>query len=431
MFEQALLIIIAVISAFALLFAIKASGGGKGSVASELLELQKDVRTAFETQSRLFKELNEQVLLRQKENSDSSISYFTNFSGAQKAELAILQKKLEDILKSNETTMQVATQALRSGIQSLQESNEKKLEQMRQTVDEKLQNSLEQRLSQSFGLISTQLEAVYKGLGEMQSLAVGVGDLKRVLTNVKTRGTLGEVQLGAILEQMLAANQFERNVAIKKGSQERVDYAVIFPGKNDEKTFLPIDSKFPMEDYGRLSAASELGNEAEVEQARKELAKRVLLEAKSISEKYINQPLTTDFAILFLPTEGLYAEVIRNNGLFEKVQNEHKVLLCGPTTLTAILSSLQMGFRTLSIEKRSSDIWRHLTAFKNEFGKFVDLLEKTQKKLTEASNTIDQATKSNKRISKTLNEVSTLGGPTESVIILNDEVEAELEEDTN
>lgn len=422
MLEVVLLIATLCASLLAVYFARKHRDNLPSSMADELLALQKDMRSEFELQKRLFKDLNEQVLLRQKENSDASISYFTNFSGAQKSEMTNLQRKLEEILKSNENSMRLATQSLQTGIQSLQESNEKKLEQMRQTVDEKLQNSLEQRLSQSFQVISGQLEAVYKGLGEMQTLAVGVGDLKRVLTNVKTRGMVGEVQLGNILEQMLAPNQFERNVAIKKGSQERVDYAVIFPGKNDEKTWLPIDSKFPVEDYQRLCTASEAGNEVEVELARKELAKRVQLEAKSISEKYIHLPVTTDFAILFLPTEGLYAEVIRNNGLFEKIQNDYKVLLCGPTTLTAILSSLQMGFRTLSIEKRSSEIWRHLAVFKQEFNKFVDLLEKTQKKLTEASNTIEQATKSNKRISKTLSEVSSLGAPEEEMELIVEDV---------
>ncbi|MFA6860492.1 MAG: DNA recombination protein RmuC [Clostridia bacterium] len=425
-----ILLIIVLIGLGTLIYLAIQNGKKNGkNISDDLLSLQKDMRVEFEMQKRLFESLNEQVLARQKDNSDSSINFFANFSSSQKTEISILQRKLEDILKSNETSMQTASLVLQNGLKNLQESNEKKLELMRQTVDEKLTVSLERRLSESFNVISNQLESVYKGLGEMQNLALGVGDLKRVLSNVKNRGVIGEIQLGNILEQMLAPNQFERNVATKKGSQERVDFAVIFPGKNDEKTLLPIDSKFPIEDYQRLCLASEAGNEAEVETARKDLIKRVNLEAKSISEKYINLPYTTDFAIMFLPTEGLFAEVLRSSGTFEKIQSENKVLICGPTTLTAILSSLQMGFRTLSIEKRSSEIWKHLGVFKQEFTKFVDLLEKTQKKLSEASNTIELATKSNKRISKTLSEVSSLGND-EPILIEeetsnNDDAEAQ------
>ena len=337
-----------------------------------------------------------------------------------------MQNRLESILKSNEDRLSRATQILDTGLTKLQTDNEKKLEQMRQTVDEKLNVSLEKRLAESFNIINNRLQSVYEGLGEMKQLATGVGDLKKVLTNVKTRGVWGEVSLNNLLEQMLSPDQFSSNVAIKD-NQERVDFAIFLPGKDDQTILLPIDAKFPIEDYQRLVEASEAGNAIQLEQAKKGLEKRVKEEAKKISEKYISLPKTTDFAVMYLALEGLYAEVLRMPGLAEGLQREYKVVLCGPTTLSALLNSLQLGFKTLSIEKRSSEIWQLLGVFKQEFGKFVDLLAKTQKKLAEASSTIESATKKSRTIERKLKNVT--GIQEESDILLETSEEEEINED--
>lgn len=292
----------------------------------------------------------------------------------------------------------------------LQDDNNVKLEKMRETVDEKLHSTLEKRLGESFKLVSDRLELVHKGLGEMQNLATGVGDLKNILSNVKTRGTWGEIQLGSILEQTLSPEQFSKNVAVKKGTSERVDFAINLPGRsdNDIPVFLPIDAKFPQEDYQRLIEAQENANAELAEEASKQLENRIKLEAKSIRDKYIDPPNTTDFAILFLPVEGLFAEVLRRNGLCEKLQREMRVVIAGPTTFTALLNSLQMGFRTLAIEKRSSEVWTLLGAVKTEFSKFGDILEKTHKKLQEAGNTIETAARKSRTIERKLKTVQEL-----------------------
>jgi DNA recombination protein RmuC len=279
---------------------------------------------------------------------------------------------------------------------------------MRETVDEKLHLTLEKRLGESFQLVSERLEKVHQGLGEMQSLAAGVGDLKKVLGNVKTRGILGEVQLGALLEQILTTEQYDRNVMIKKGTTEAIEFAIKFPGRDDQMTLLPIDSKFPIEDYQRLEDARERADLPAVEKAGKDLEDRVKLEAKKIRDKYIDPPVTTDFAILFLPTEGLYAEILRRPGLFDLVQREYKVIMSGPTTLAAVLNSLQMGFRTLAVEKRAAEVWNLLNVIRTEFGKFGDLLEKTQKKLQEAGNTIEDAARKSRTIQNKLKKVEAL-----------------------
>jgi DNA recombination protein RmuC len=270
----------------------------------------------------------------------------------------------------------------------LLKNTEQRLEKIRETVDEKLQKTLETRLGQSFDLVSTQLQAVQKGLGEMQSLASGVGDLKRVLTNVKSRGILGEYQLQAILENILSPDQYVTNAAVT-GTRERVEFAIKMPGQAEE-IFLPIDSKFPQEAYLRLVDALEIADKGLVDQYRLELIKAVKKSAADIFQKYIHPPQTTDFAILFLPMESLYAEVLREPGLAQYLQQEYKVIVTGPTTLTAILNSLQMGFRTLAIQKRSSEVWQVLGAIKTEFGKFGVLLERTQKKLNEANSELDK-----------------------------------------
>ncbi|GAB3663272.1 DNA recombination protein RmuC [Echinicola sediminis] len=269
-------------------------------------------------------------------------------------------------------------------------STEERLEKMRETVDEKLQKTLETRIGQSFEVVSKQLQAVQKGLGEMQNLATGVGDLKRVLTNVKSRGVLGEYQLQSILENILAPDQYESNAAMKRGSSERVEFAVKLPGNNsDEPVFLPIDAKFPQEAYHRLLEAYDIGDKAIIESCKAELYRAVKKSAQDIGQKYIHPPYTTDFAVMFLPMESLYAEVIRDGALSQQLQREYKVVVTGPTTLAAMLNSLQMGFKTLAIQKRSSEVWKVLGAVKTEFGKFGNLIEKAQKKLSEANNELD------------------------------------------
>jgi DNA recombination protein RmuC len=296
-------------------------------------------------------------------------------------------------------------------LQRIQEESSKKLEAMRETVEEKLQGTLEKRLGESFQQVSERLEAVHKGLGEMQTLATGVGDLKKVLTNVKTRGTWGEIQLGNLLEQVLTPAQYERNVATKASGNERVDFALRLPGpeeNDDTPVWLPIDAKFPQEDYQRLLDAQERGDLAAAEEASRQLEARIKGEARSIRDKYLNPPLTTDFAILFLPTEGLYAEVLRRPGLAEGVQQEQRVIIAGPTTLAALLNSLQMGFRTLAIQKRSSEVWKLLGAVKKQFGQFSGILDKVEKKLHEASNTIGDASKKSRTIESRLRTVEEL-----------------------
>jgi DNA recombination protein RmuC len=296
-------------------------------------------------------------------------------------------------------------------LKSIQAENSEKLEKMRETVDEKLHNTLEKRLGESFNQVRRQLESVHKGLGEMQNLASSVGDLKKVLTNVKTRGTWGEIQLGALLEQILISGQYEQNVATKAGSNERVEFAIKLPGKDRDEAspmWLPIDAKFPQEDYQRLLEAQDQAQPQVVDKMRKQLEIRIKAEAKDIKEKYIDPPQTTGFGIMFLPIEGLYAEVLRIPGLADTLQRDYQVTIAGPTTLAALLNSLQMGFRTLAIEKRSSQVWQLLGAVKTEFAKFGMILERTKKKLQEATNTIDSASTKTRTIERRLRKVEEL-----------------------
>ncbi len=296
--------------------------------------------------------------------------------------------------------------AVEGRLTAIQADNAAKLDEMRRTVDEKLHATLEQRLGESFRLVSERLEQVHRGLGEMQTLAAGVGDLKRVLTNVKTRGTWGEVQLAALLEQLLTAGQFAANVPTRPGSAERVDFAIRLPGRDDgAEVWLPIDAKFPVEDYQRLLDATE---PAAAEEAAKAIETRLKNEAKSIRDKYVEPPHTTDFAILYLPVEGLYAEALRRPGLAESLQRDFRVSLAGPTTLAAMLNSLQMGFRTLAIEQRSAEVWAVLGAVKTEFGKFGEALAHTRKKLDEASNSIARAETRTRQLSRRLKDVEAL-----------------------
>ena len=333
-------------------------------------------------------------------------------------QLGLLQKTLSDTLttqlqsvsESNARRMVEVRETLEKQLAQLQQSNAAKLDEMRRTVDEKLQNTLEARLGQSFKQVADRLEQVHKGLGEMQTLAQGVGDLKHLLTNVKTRGIFGEAQLAALLEQVFTVDQYAAQVVTRRGGKNPVDFAIRLPGRSDsgEPLWLPIDAKFPNEDYERLLDAQGKADGPGAEVAGKALELRIRLEAKSICEKYIEPPYTTDFAILFLPTEGLYAEVLRRPGLIECLQREHRITLAGPTTLLAMLNSLQMGFRTLALEKRSSEVWQVLGAVKTEFGKFGDVLAKAKAQTETVLSTLSSAEQRSRVMGKALRNVEAL-----------------------
>lgn len=335
-------------------------------------------KQAFELQDKKLEEFKSQMVLRQDTLQSTVFDMVKQMDSRLKSSSMQNEQKLDNI----RTTIE-------NRLSSMQDDNNKKLEQMRSTVDEKLQKTLEDRISQSFKLVSDRLEQVYKGLGEMQTLASGVGDLKKVLSNVKTRGILGEIQLGAILEEILSPEQYETNFETKKGSKKVVEFAVKLPGDDDGSgVYLPIDSKFPGDTYSQLMDAYDSGSPAEIEQCLKQLETAIKLAAKDIRDKYIDPPNTTDFAIMFLPFEGLYSEVVRR-GLVEKLQSEYKVNIAGPTTMAALLNSLQMGFKTLAIQKRSGEVWNILSAVKTEFNKFSDTLVATQRKLELAHNELD------------------------------------------
>ena len=320
-----------------------------------------------------------------------------------------MQRMLDERLRRMEGRMETLRQSTEENLRLLREDNDQKLSEMRRTVDEKLNDTLEKRLSASFSQVSERLEQVYRSLGEMHTLASGVGDLKRMLGNVKTRGVWGEIQLGALLEQALTDTQYQRNVAVVPGSGERVEFAVCLPGREGGVVYLPIDSKFPQEDYARLTEASDRGDAAAVEAAQKALMNAVRTEARRIG-KYIAPPHTTDFAVMFLPLESLYAEVMRHSQAVESIQREQRVLISGPSTLLALLNSLQMGFRTLAIEQRSAEVWKLLGTVKGDFGSFAALLQKTQEKLQQATDSIDTAFVKTRTIEKRLRRVETLDG---------------------
>jgi len=354
--------------------------------------------------------LREELGASLKSAGDSTINSLGEIGKAQRAQLETFSGQLTKLTDSNERKLGELRTVVETKLTQIQTDNAAKLEEMRKTVDEKLQGTLEKRLGESFKLVSDRLEQVHKGLGEMQALAAGVGDLKKVLTNVKTRGTWGEIQLGSLLEQILTAEQYAQNVATKQGSAERVEFAIKLPGRDGvgNTVWLPIDAKFPKEDYERLMESAERADAAGVEDAAKQLEARIKLDAKNIRDKYLDPPNTTDFGILFLPTEGLYAEALRRTGLMETLQREFRVVVAGPTTLAALLNSLQMGFRTLAIQQRSSEVWILLGAVKTEFGKFGEAIEKVQKKIQEAGNAIDSAASKTKTIQRKLKTVQEL-----------------------
>ena len=378
----------------------------------------------IETVSRMIDEkmgnMTDKIIQMDKDNrkglGDSLGSFETRFSenvksfnDLQHEKFGDLSLKQEQMILTTEKKLDSVRETMEKKIRDLQNQNDAKLEEMRKTVDEKLHQTLETRLGESFKQVSERLEQVHKGLGEMQTLAAGVGDLKKALSNVKVRGILGEYQLESLLEQFLSPEQYAKNISTRPGSNERVEYAVCMPGNNEgERTiWLPIDAKFPTEDYIKLTEAYESGNLSEIEEYKKLLINRVKASAKDIRGKYIEPPYTTDFGIMFLPFEGLYAEVLRL-GVFETIQRDYKVTIVGPTTLSAFLNSLQMGFRTLAIQRRSSEVWEVLGAVKTEFGKFGDILEKTKKKLNEATDVIDSAGVRSRAIERKLRNVQEL-----------------------
>ncbi|SCY88167.1 DNA recombination protein RmuC [Paenibacillus polysaccharolyticus] len=400
------------------LYLRKQNGNDQTELRMELEKTKEEIRKLLAEQSTQIRQeanvaakLNREELAKSIGNMNQSlINTIGEVASQQKNQLDSFSKRLSDMTTMNETKLERIRGTVEEKLVQLQQDNNQKLEQMRATVDEKLHATLEQRLGDSFKLVSERLELVHKGLGEMQTLANGVGDLKKVLTNVKTRGTLGELQLENLLDQTLTVEQYDKNVITKKGSNDRVEFAVKIPDKNNKNQFihLPIDSKFPVEDYHRLLDAYEEGNSQAISENTKLLDTKIKNEAKSIRDKYIDPPNTTDFAIMFLPIEGLFAEVLRKPGLWESIQREYRVVIAGPTTLTAVLNSLQLGFQTLAIQKSSSEVWQVLSGVKTEFGKFGDILDKTQKKLQEASNHIDQASVRTRAIERKLRNVQEL-----------------------
>ena len=397
-----IVIIVLVISNLLLLIRLKNNMSSSLDTQNKLLEIEKELEQIQNSISQQFSQ--------NKNETQSMISSFGN----------ILMTRFSDI--SNQIIN--FTSSSQERLDSIRKEIDSKLEKIRETVDSQLQSTLETKLSQSFKLVSERLELVHRGLGEMQALAGSVGDLKKILSNVKVRGTLGEIQLGNIIDQILDSSQYERNVRIKPHTQEQVEFAIKIPSKNskdNEFIYLPIDSKFPIESYQRLIEAQEKAETEEVARFSKELENSIRQNAKTIKEKYIDPPKTTDFAIMFLPSEGLYAEVLRIPGLFESVQREYKVIIAGPTTVVAMLNTISLGFKTLAIEKRTSEVWELLSAVKTEFSRFAEILEKVKKKLSEAQDTIDTATRKTRTIERKLKSVEVLSSEKDPEKILYDE----------
>lgn len=377
--------------------------------------LREEFARSREEEARQAEALRQAIGRAIKDWGDSTVNSIGHLGQQQSDQLQAITRQLAVLTDANEKRMADLRNTVEDRLRRLQEDNAQRLEQMRQTVDERLTATLEQRLGESFRQVSERLEAVHRGLGEMQALAAGVGDLKQVLSNVKARGVWGEVQLGMLLEQILAPEQYQKNVACKLGGQERVEYAIRLPGQDGEpgsEVWLPIDAKFPVEDYQRMLAAEEKGDTAGREEALRSLEAQVKAAARDIQTKYLDPPRTTDFGIMFLPTEGLYAEVLRRPGLAEVLQREFRVVVTGPTTLAALLNSLQMGFRTLAVEKRSSEVWQLLGAVKTQFGQFGELLERVHKKLDQASSSIEDAARKSRTIERKLRQVEEIPAET-------------------
>lgn len=359
----------------------KNNGGFEEKLDSNRAEIVGSLHSSLELLGNLLKNSNEQLSNQQNAKLDLLIKTLT-------ANLEQLNSSFGKSALETEQKLENIRQSVEKSLTNLRQENQEKLDEIRQTVDEKLQKTLEDRLTKSFQLVSDRLEQVYKGLGEMQNLASGVGDLKKVLTNVKTQGTLGEIQLANILEEIMTSDQYETQIATKQGSKERVDFAIKLPGTGDDIVYLPIDAKFPLNDYQNLLDAYESGSPDAVKSAQANLMRTLKAFAKSIQEKYIDVPNTTEFGIMFLPVEGLYAEAVKS-GVLETLQREYRINLAGPTTMAAFLNSLQMGFRTLAIQKRSGEVWKILGAVKTEFEKFGKVLETAQSKISEANKQLD------------------------------------------
>lgn len=386
------------------LFFVSRFGRGEGTVQPILERVEK-------LEGRIEQLVRQEISINRRESSETNDRMRKEITDR----LEYVARILGDLIDRNEAKMNEVRRSVEQRLENIQKDNSEKLEKMRETVDEKLHATLEKRLGESFKRVDERLELVHRGLGEMQTLAAGVGDLKKVLQNVKTRGTWGEVQLGTLLDDILTPDQYVKNIVTKKGSNDRVEFAIRIPAKDEKlKTiFLPIDAKFPLEDYQGLIDASEKGDVEAIDRFSKALEIRIKSEAKDIMTKYLDPPYTTDFGILFLPNEGLYAEVLRRPGLSDVLRREYRVIITGPTTIAAILNSLQMGFRTLAITKRSSEVWEVLGSIKKEFITFGDLLDKTHKKLQEASNTIETASRKSRTIEKRLGKVQELPEATE------------------
>ena len=385
----ALLVLVLAEGALLVVLLLRVGQGGRGATA----DLRAELRSAREESAAAAAAQRDELARGVAASNETVRLTLAGMAEVQRVQLDALAKGLRDLSESNQASLNVIRQTVDARVRELQDGNEKKLEEMRRTVDEKLQTTLEKRLGESFKLVGEQLESVQKGLGEMQSLANGVGDLKRVLTNVKARGTWAEVQLGALLDEILAPGQYERNVHVEPGAREVVEYAVKLPGPRDEPgacVWLPIDSKLPQEDYVRIQDAADAGDAAATEAAAAALARAVRLAAQDIHSKYVRPPHTTDFAIMFLGTEGLYAEVVRQPALCDELQHRYRIVVAGPTTLAALLSSLRMGFQTLAIEQQAVEVWRVLGAVKTEFAKFGEVLDKVKRQLATASRTIEE-----------------------------------------
>ena len=355
--------------------------------------VREELRTGRSESAQAARDLREEVAATLNKTTESVTKTIDQLGSRQKEQLVEVTSQVKQLTDESRSRIEGLRSTISEQLTEIRNENEKKLEEMRKTVDEKLQGTLERRFNESFKVVGDQLEAVYKGLGEMKNLATGVGDLKNVLTNVKVRGTWAEYQLETILQQILTPDQYERNVATKSDSSDHVEFAIRLPGPSnspESPVWLPIDAKFPQEDYIRLMEASRSGDVEGIEQSTKELIRSITASAKTITEKYVDPPHTTDFAVMYLPTEGLYAEVVRQPGLIEEFQTKYRVTVAGPATMGALLNSLRLGFRTLVIEQRASEVWRVLAAVKSEFEKFGEALEKVKKRLNSASDAIEQ-----------------------------------------
>lgn len=398
-----ILLIIILILQFLVFIALLLNKNKKNNNSKEFLTEFNQIRQELNT-----------MFMQTREELSKTIGYqITESSKLQQLQLSNLtsinETKLDNTRKNMEEKLEKIRLTVEDRLVLLQKDNSEKLEKMRLTVDEKLHSTLEKRLGESFKLVNDRLESVYKGLGEMQTLAQGVGDLKKVFTNVKSRGYWGEIQLSTILEQFLTKEQYECNVKTKPNSNDLVEFAIKLPGKNDnEFVYLPVDSKFPIEDYSRLVDAEDTGDTALIVESKKKLENSIKSFAKDIYEKYIEPPYTTDFAIMFLPTESLYCEVLKNTGLCELISQKYRIVVSGPNTFVALLNSLQMGFKTLAIEKRTSEVWQLLGMVKSEFSKFGDILDKTNKKLLEISSTMELASRKTRTIERKLKKVEAL-----------------------